>query len=230
MILMKSFFALCLTTVALWANPPSSAMKLVWSDEFKDAAIDETKWTYEGDRQVISIKDGKLVISMRERPDGWQGSGLSTREKFTQQQGYFEALIRFPATRGHHGAFVVRNKAASEPPAAALLFECFGDDKLIPWAKIGDSRGVRELRPIKTDLNNRPGQVSKGFCTYGFLWTDRQYAWYFNGKLVHKLDKPEVKEPMYLFLGHWVSDFERKDLQPAKLPDDVEVDWVKIWK
>ena len=40
-----------------------------------------------------------------------------------------------------------------EPPAAALLFECFGDDKLIPWAKIGDSRGVRELRPIKTDLN-----------------------------------------------------------------------------
>jgi hypothetical protein len=35
---------------------------------------------------------------------------------------------------------------------------------------------------------------------------------------------------MHLFLGHWVSDFERKDLLPAKLPDDVEVDWVKIWK
>ena len=47
---------------------------------------------------------------------------------------------------------------------------------------------------------------------------------------MHKLDKPEVKEPMHLFLGHWVGDFERKDLLPAKLPDDVEVDWVKIWK
>lgn len=158
---MKSLFALCLMSVALWANPPSAAMKLVWSDEFKDPSIDESKWTYEGDRQVIAIKEGKLVITMRERPDGWQGSGLSTREKFTQQQGYFEASIRFPASRGHHGAFVVRNKAASEPPAAALLFECFGDDRLMPWAKIGDSRGVRELRPIKTDLNLGPGRFRK---------------------------------------------------------------------
>lgn len=227
---MKTFLALCLTTVALLANPPSSTMKLVWSDEFKDGEVDESKWTLEGDNQALAIKDGKLVITLRERPDGWQGSGLSTRDKFTQQQGYFEASIRFPATKGHHGAFVVRNKPTSEPPAAALYFECFGEDKLVPWAKVGDSKGVRELRPIKTDLNQKPGQVSKGFNTYGFLWNDRQYAWYFNGKLVHKLDKPEVKEPMHLFLGHWVSDFERKDLQPAKLPDDVEVDWVKVWK
>jgi beta-glucanase (GH16 family) len=227
---MKSLLALCLTTIAAFANPPSAAMKLVWSDEFKDPAIDETKWTFEGDKQALAIKDGKLAITLRERPDGWQGSGLSTREKFTQQQGYFEASIRFPVTKGHHGAFVIRNKPTSEPPAAALYFECFGEDKLVPWAKIGDSKGVRELRPVKTDLNNKPGQVSKGFNTYGFLWTERQYAWYFNGKLVHKLDKPEVKEPMHLFLGHWVSDFERKDLLPAKLPDDVEIDWVKIWK
>lgn len=227
---MKTLLALLVSAVALQANPPSSAMKLVWSDEFTAAEIDESKWTREGDKEALAIKDGKLVISLRERPDGWQGSGLSTRDKFSQQGGYFEASLRFNATKGHHGAFVVRNKATSEPPAAALYFECFGEDKLVPWAKVGDSKGVRELRPVKTDLNNKPGQVSKGFNTYGFLWTDRQYAWYFNGKLVHKLDKPEVKEPMQLFFGHWVSDFERKDLQPAKLPDDVEVDWVKVWK
>ena len=205
-------------------------MKLVWSEEFKDAQIDETKWTYEGPKEALAIKDGKLVISLRERPDGIQGSGLSTRDKFTQQQGYFEASIRFNATKGHHGAFVIRNKATSEPPAAALLFEGFGEDRLLPWAKVGDARGVRDLRPVKTDLTLKPGQISKGFNTYGFLWNDRQYAWYFNGKLVHKMDKPEVKEAMYLYLAHWVGDGERKNLEPAKLPDDVEVDWVKIWK
>jgi beta-glucanase (GH16 family) len=227
---MKTLLLLLASAAVLSANPPSSALKLVWSDEFKDPELDPAKWTFEGDKQAVAIKDGKLVLALRDRPDGWQGTSVSTRDKFTQQQGYFEASIRFNATKGHHGAFVVRNKAVSEPPAASLYFECFGEDKLVPWAKVADSKGVRELRPVKTDLNNKPGQIAKGFNTYGFLWTERQYAWYFNGKLVHKLDKPEVKEAMHLNLAHWVSDFERKDLQVSKLPDDVEIDWVKVWK
>lgn len=227
---MKTLLLLLASAAVLSANPPSSAMKLVWSDEFKDPELDQAKWTFEGDKTAVVIKDGKLVLALRDRPDGWQGTSVSTRDKFTQQLGYFEASIRFNATKGHHGAFVVRNKATSEPPAASLYFECFGEDKLVPWAKVADSKGVRELRPVKTDLNHKPGQVAKVFNTYGFLWTERQYAWYFNGKLVHKLDKPEVKEAMHLNLAHWVSDFERKDLQVSKLPDDVEVDWVKVWK
>lgn len=227
---MKTLLSLFVAAGALFAAPPSSSMKLVWSDEFKDPELDPSKWTMEGDKQAVAVKDGKLVVSLRERPDGWQGSGVSTREKFTQQFGFFEASVRFNATKGHHGSFVLRNKSTSEPPAAALYFESFGEDKMSSWAKVVSEKGIRELRPAKSELNNKPGQVSKGFNTYGFLWTERQYAWYFNGKLVYKVDKPEVKEAMHVFFGHWVSDFERKDLQPAKMPDDVEIDWVKVWK
>ena len=221
---------LCLAPLVAAAADPAAKLKLVFSDEFDGAALDQAKWTLEGGSQAVSLKGGKLVLSLTERPDGWQGTGVSTRDKFSQAQGYFEASIRFNAQRGHHGSFLARNKATSEPPAAALYFECFGEDKMTPWAKVGDSKGVRELRPVKTDLVLKPGQVSKGFNTYGFLWTDKAYTWFFNGKAVHKLDKPEVKEPMHVYLAHWVSDFERKDLVPSKLPDDVEVDWVKVWK
>jgi len=35
---------------------------------------------------------------------------------------------------------------------------------------------------------------------------------------------------MHVYLGNWVGDSERKNLVPGKLPDDVEVDWVKVWK
>ena len=31
-------------------------------------------------------------------------------------------------------------------------------------------------------------------------------------------------------LGSTVSEFELPKLDPSKLPDDVEVDWVKAWK
>jgi beta-glucanase (GH16 family) len=213
-----------------FAADPTAKLKLAFSDEFDGASVDTAKWTFEGGSQAVTLKGGKLVLALVERPDGWQGSAVSTRDKFSQVQGYFEASIRFNAQRGHHGGFLLRNKTTSEPPAATLYYECFGEDKVVPWAKIGDSKGVRELRPVKTDLVLKPGQVSKGFNTYGFLWTDKAYTWFFNGKAVHKLDKPEVKEAMHLNLSHWVSDFERKDLVPGNLPDNVEVDWVKVWK
>ena len=87
-----------------------------------------------------------------------------------------------------------------------------------------------DLKPVKTDLVLRPNQVSKNFNTYGFGWTEKAYTWYFNGKAVHKLDKPEVAEPMHVYLGNWVGDSERKNLVPGNLPDNVEVDWVKVWK
>lgn len=217
-------------TAAVWANPPSSAMKVVFSDDFNGDTLDETKWTYEGNKEPITLKGGKLVISLKQRPDGWQGSGLSTRDKFSQVQGYFEASVRFNGTKGHHGAFVVKNLDKTPVPAAALYYECFGEDRVSAWAKIADSHGVRELRPPKTGLSLTPGQTTKKFNTYGMLWNERSVVWYFNDRVIHKMDKIEAKEPMVVTLGHWVSDFESKDLVPAKLPDDFEVDWVKVWK
>jgi hypothetical protein len=35
---------------------------------------------------------------------------------------------------------------------------------------------------------------------------------------------------MRVLLSHRVSEFERKDLNLKQLPDDVEIDWVKVWK
>jgi beta-glucanase (GH16 family) len=220
----------CLLPLAVVAADPTAKLKLAFSDEFDGDALDTAKWTMEGNAQAASLKGGKLVLTLIDRPDGWQGTAISTRGKFTQTFGYFEASIRFNAQRGHHGAFLVRNKLTTEPPVASLLFECFGEDRLVPWARIADNKGLRELKPVKTDLTLRANQTSKSFNTYGFAWTEKAYGWYFNGKLVHKLDKPEVQEPMHVYLGNWVGDSERKNLVPGKLPDDVEVDWVKVWK
>ena len=50
-------------------------------DDIVNKAIQRTLYNWDS-------KDGKLVLALRERPDGWQGGGVSTRDKFTQQQGY----------------------------------------------------------------------------------------------------------------------------------------------
>ncbi len=166
----------CLLPLAVVAADPTAKLKLAFSDEFDGAALDAAKWTYEGNAQAASLKGGKLVLTLIDRPDGWQGTAVSTREKFIQAYGYFEASIRFNAQRGHHGAFLVRNKLTTEPPVASLLFECFGEDRVLPWARIADNKGLRDLKPVKTDLTLRANQTSKGFNTYGIAWTEKAYV------------------------------------------------------
>ena len=35
---------------------------------------------------------------------------------------------------------------------------------------------------------------------------------------------------MRIHLAHRVSEFERPNLNLKQLPDDVDIDWVKVWK
>ena len=222
-----------LLPLAVVAADPTAKLKLAFSDEFDGAALDTTKWTYEGGSQAASLKGGKLVLTLIDRTDGWQGTAISTRDKFTQLHGYFEASIRFNAQRGHHGAFLVRNKTTTEPPAASLLFECFGEDRIIPAAQVADNTGLRMLKPIKHGIEFDGGASYKKFHTYGVLWTPKYFEWYVDGKKVHRLEQKAVPTtPMYVeFCHHTAEGGKVKDfMDPTNGPEPLQVDWVKVWK
>ena len=76
----------------------------------------------------------------------------------------------------------------------------------------------------------KAGEASKKFNTYGFLWTEKSFAWFLNGKQVHKADRVAIDTPMSLSISHRCGEWERPNLKLNQLPDDVEVDWVKVWK
>jgi hypothetical protein len=112
-----------------------------------------------------------------------------------------------------------------------LLFEGLGADKLMPWARKNDDSGQRDFRPEGNLMQFlKAGEAAKKFNTYGILWTEKSFTWFINGKKVHQVDKQDVAKPMRVLLSHRVSEFERKDLNLKQLPDDVEIDWVKVWK
>ena len=231
---MRFLAPLVFVTAAAFAADPSTGKKLVFSDDFNGDKLDESKWIVTGSKETISFvkfgKESALRIGLKMGTDMIQTNSVSTRGKFSQQYGYFEASMRMNATEGHVGIFRIASDDEKTTPSISLSFHASGKDRVNPWARASMESGQQDFRPEKPNPPMKSGDVSKKFHTYGFLWTEKAYTWYFNGKAVHKLDKPEVKEPMYLSLSHWVSDFERKDLVPSKLPDDVEVDWVKVWK
>jgi beta-glucanase (GH16 family) len=230
---MKSIFALCLSAIALSAANPASNMKLAFSDEFDGPTLDAAKWTAQGEPTAVSFvtagKTKALRITLIKREDMIQGNGI--KAKHEQVRGYFEASIRFNANPGHTGYMSVRGKDEKVTPFINALWEGTGDDNLVPWARYVDDKGQHDLR---SDASGKKilkgGEPSKKFNTYGILWTEKAFAWFVNGKQIHKVERTPIAEPMILSFSHRIGEWERPKLNLKQLPDDVDIDWVKVWK
>ena len=232
---MKTLFAFFVSVLALAAANPSSNMKITFSDEFDGDKLDLTKWVVWGDSSVVSLtKVGKasaLRISLLKREDMIQYNGISTNGKFSQSRGYFEASMRVNAYKGHGASMALRGKDEKVSPFAMALWESLGDDKVIPWLRVLDDKGQHEMRPEKQDkVALKPGEAAKKFNTYGILWTEKSFSWFLNGKQIHKVDRVVIDAPMSLSFSHRIGEWERPSLNMKQLPDDIDIDWVKVWK
>jgi beta-glucanase (GH16 family) len=228
-------YLLLLVSFAAFAVDPSSGKKLAFSDDFTGEKLDDKKWSLPANADTVSLvkggKDKVLRITLRKAEDMIQTNTLSTKGKFEQQYGYFEVSMRLPAYKGHTGYFRLAPKDEQLAPSILVLVEGNGADQLTPWARKVDDAGQRDYRPEgKGTQFLKAGEASKKFNTYGILWTEKSFTWFVNGKKVHQVDKNDIARPMSIQLTHRVAEFERPSLNLKQLPDDVEIDWVKVWK
>lgn len=232
---MKPFLALLLSMAALGAANPASNMKLAFSDDFEGDKLDTTKWAAQGDPTAVTFfkaaKVSGIRIALIKKEDMIQSNGITTRGKFEQTRGYFEASMKMPAYKGHTGNFSLRGKDEKVIPFIHALWEGTGADNLAPWARYLDDKGQHDLRAEGAGNKIlKAGEPSKKFNTYGILWTEKAFTWFVNGKQIHKADRALGDAPMSLSISHRVGEWERPNLNLKQLPDDLEVDWVKAWK
>jgi beta-glucanase (GH16 family) len=230
---MKQLLSLFALTATLGAVNPASNMKLAFSDEFDGPALDTSKWSTTGEPTAMSFvtagKSKALRITLIKREDMIQTNGI--RSKYEQVRGYFEASIRFNTNPGHTGNMSIRGKDDKVVPYIIALWEGTGEDYLAPWARYLDDNGQHDLRSAESGKKIlKGGEPSKKFNTYGILWTEKGFAWFVNGKQIHKVDRIAIAAPMTLQFTHRIGEWERPKLVLKQLPDDIDIDWVKVWK
>jgi beta-glucanase (GH16 family) len=229
---MKAITLFSLLAALTLGAAPNTGLKPVWEDDFNGKAIDPKKWNINGGAH---LGDGKLHIEItpKDKAGFWNGSSVSTYGKFTHPQGYFEASIRAIQSKGRGAVnFGIRNQDMSKLPAASLNFSFSGADRIDPYLNIVDEGGSHNLTPKERVIAMDGGKSFKKFLTYGLQWTDKDYRWYVEGRLVHKMVRPIPSAPMFIEFNQWLPEggYLKDFMNPKLGPEPLQVDWVKVFK
>ncbi len=75
-----------------------------------------------------------------------------------------------------------------------------------------------------------PFEFWKDFHVYSFLWTEETLQWFVDGNLLRELPNTYHKRAMYLNFDCEVMRAWTGDPDPADLPAEFDVDYVRVWQ
>lgn len=187
-----------------------------------------------GDLRQVSVANGVATVTAERKatPSGreWASAIMSTRGRFAQQYGYFEARIRYDAGNGLWPAFWMNPADGSWPPEIDIL-EAYPNTTAWPWTTriystlhYGASNSTHE---IITDLGT---PVSGGWHTYGLDWRPGSLTFYFDGRKLGTITQDVPSKPFYLILnlavGNWSASADGSTPSPARM----QIDWVRVYR
>jgi beta-glucanase (GH16 family) len=199
------------------------------------------------------VLDGSGVLRLVARADGTgtvHAAIIDTRGRMERAYGYYEARIKFQRQQGIHGCFWVQTptfRGASNEPARSGtemdIIEWFGSGRRSGWAGMnvyywGGTHNVRSPSipdfakmggPEEGDPKSPVGDLSDGFRTYGLLWTPEKCVFTCDGVEIMRDTQAVSKVPQYIVLSLLCSHWERPRLKLDQLPDEMAVDYVRVY-
>jgi beta-glucanase (GH16 family) len=228
---------------------------MVWHDEFDGNTLDETKWSYRslGKRESAMIsKDcisldghGLLHVWVKEKDGVLQNGMIGTQRKFEVTYGIMAARIKFPHQQGQHGSFWMQpgkreNTAteAAESGAEVDVVEWFGAARKdsstasnVYWGRPEDRKKNRAGHMVDMHGILQPEELtSDRFHVFSVEWSPEGYVFRVDGHETMRVTEGVSHQPEYLILSLLTADWEAARLDRSKLPNSMDVDWVRVWQ
>jgi beta-glucanase (GH16 family) len=170
---------------------------------------------------------------------GW----LDSYGKWTQRYGYYEVRVKMPAVPSMFPAFwLMPERGPSSWPKhqrtdtkdGGMEFDVFEGQSM--WGPYRTTFGthwdsyVKYHKSAGTSMHyNLPDK--DGFLTIGMLWTPGHVSVYSQGRKGGSWDSPRVGSVQsYLIFDLLPGGFEYDPLDPATLPADLVIDYVRVWQ
>ncbi|MEM8530191.1 MAG: family 16 glycosylhydrolase [Chloroflexota bacterium] len=201
----------------MWGLPGAYWDHVQWSDEIMK-------------HDNVWAEDGNLVVRHQVR-DGEITSGVvTTRERFTQRHGYFEARMQMCQTQGVLNAFWMQRSPDFWPPEIDIV-EILGKEITRPFTTIHYgypehlNAGFNEITTVN---------YASDFHTFGVEWNTDELIWYIDGEEYWRVDNPggnfDAHEMYMQFNMHsgngWSGQPDMNDTKPCYM----KVDHVRAWQ
>lgn len=260
---LKIFAAACCFVV-----PSLSAEEMcteqVLHETFDGQQLDHSLWSYDigdgcdinlcgwgnGEQQFyhaenVSLRDGHLVIraDVDNESKRIQSGKITTRDKFAQRYGRFEARIKVPEGLGLWPAFwLMPDKQEKSWPLEGEIdiLERPGRD-LVDLRTIIGAAHFGEIWPGNTHFAQfliMPQSWHQDFHRFAVDWTEGQIVWSVDGREFARLTENDVApyawpfngKSFYVILNMAVGGTLGGDVHPESFPAEMLVDYVKVSK
>lgn len=225
---------------------------LAFSDEFEGDTLDTGKWNiisrilYSNNAlnaynpSMVSVSGGYLRLDIAEVPylgRKYSAGEIDTRDKFSQQYGYFEARIKVPSGAGLHSSWWLWPASDHWPPEIDIM-EVKGNDRTtvymtLHWAENGIVRAFPEQLDFTGDhfVERRVSgkDFSQDFHVFGLEWSPQSIAWYIDGIEWHRTDQHIPHEPFLLELDLALDAYGGALDASTILPASLLVDYVRVY-
>lgn len=219
--------------IALLAGAPTPApaapppgYRLAWADEFDGTVLDTNKWGHRdlgrrrhavNVREAVTVGEGLLTITTYTHEGQHRTGMICTRDKFERCFGYWEARIRFADSPGEWSAFWIHSptmgRPVGDPATAGMEIDVIEHRVRDQAGKDISGRGQLTLHWDGYGRDHKSkGHVTEdlglgtGFHTYGLEWTEQEYRFYIDDRLVWTAPTPVSKRPQFIILSSEVQD------------------------
>jgi beta-glucanase (GH16 family) len=229
------------------ADPAASGYTLVFEDEFVGASLDQSKWTplwgwdnginntYPDNEALpanVTIGNGiaDFAVTPGPTPAGRAyGTAVATsRGKFSQRYGYFEASIKMPHdAHGLWPAFWMVPTDLSWPPEIDIV-EWLGTEPTTDYMTLhyGTAKRHRQWGTTYTGPD-----FSANFHKFGLLWTPRSVTWYVDGVVRATTSTQIPSAVMYLILNNNTGGWNGNAVDSTTIfPAVFSVDYVRVYR
>jgi beta-glucanase (GH16 family) len=230
--------------------------KLVWRDEFEGTSLDTSKWDYrqlgprEGammSKDCVTVETGLCRVWVKEK-DGMLHNGMiSTHKKFEPLYGIIAGRMRFPRMQGQHGSIWMQPAKGEKIPnnparsgAEIDIIEWFGERwdsgtaSNLYWPGMKDGKLDTKANHAggTKDFKILPEGVlpSDDFHVYSVEWSPKGYIFRMDGKETYRIAEGVSQVKQYLILSLFSAAWEAPRLDRKKLPNSMDVDWVRVWQ
>ncbi len=230
----------------------------MWAMRGQDYEPTSKRICSKGDPSAVKVGGGALrlsVIKDRSRRDkckavsrkktkniSYRLNGhVGTDKGFSFRYGVAAARIKMQKLQGQHASFWMQPVGENQPGSDGHeidVIEYFGDEhpqggltSFIHWYK-GQSliKTGSWIKNSTTFFANKRDGWSKNYHVFSVQWTPQVLIFRIDGKETWRTSARVSKAQQYLILSLLASDYEALEMPDKKLPQQMYVDWVRVWE